>query len=303
MAKGKHSAALFEVINSAKKPGLLGTPKWWFKGRPAPTVAQPPVSEAAPAEPHIAAPVMPTSSYGSRPSGSMAARGLRVDRDRNEVHMRLRFSTAVVGGFALLVVVGMAYVVGQRVSGGPKSAVASDLSTEQLRQEPATPKTLDVPRRQPKQTVTNKETLVSSSNSNPAKRVDPPARSRETVTSSANGKIFTPEPQSVPVGPRDFGKNYILVQSFAPEQMKLAEQAVDVLGKAGVPCSIEKAPKGIAYNPDGRWVAVITRVGFEGKSQPACKECLHTITDVQASLNREGHSSKLKFEPQIFKWQ
>ena len=34
MAKGKHAAALFEVIHSGKDTsGLLRTPKWWFKGR------------------------------------------------------------------------------------------------------------------------------------------------------------------------------------------------------------------------------------------------------------------------------
>ncbi|HZL34161.1 MAG TPA: hypothetical protein VFC78_02555 [Tepidisphaeraceae bacterium] len=39
MAKGKHAAALFEVIQHNKGPGAnsgdsLRTPKWWFKGRP-----------------------------------------------------------------------------------------------------------------------------------------------------------------------------------------------------------------------------------------------------------------------------
>ena len=44
MAKGKHSAALFEVINSSKRPGRvaqsLRTPMWWFKGRQTPTDAR-----------------------------------------------------------------------------------------------------------------------------------------------------------------------------------------------------------------------------------------------------------------------
>ena len=46
MAKGKHAAALFEVIHAAKdrqdKSGVLRTPKWWFKNRPETAPQQPP---------------------------------------------------------------------------------------------------------------------------------------------------------------------------------------------------------------------------------------------------------------------
>src|SRR5688500_19306383 len=56
MAKGKHAAALFEVIHSDRRFGkktpparALATPKWWFKGKPAPapTPAELPVSSTS----------------------------------------------------------------------------------------------------------------------------------------------------------------------------------------------------------------------------------------------------------------
>src|SRR3954452_11391801 len=98
MARSKHSAALFEVIHSAKRPGLLRTPKWWFKGSSGQTEPAPEPVEAVAApveEPAVAAPVIPTSMYGSRPTTRST---MRLDRDRNEVTMRMRLGTVVVGG-------------------------------------------------------------------------------------------------------------------------------------------------------------------------------------------------------------
>src|ERR1700746_1918890 len=98
MAKGKNSAALFEVINSGKRTGagLLRTPKWWFKGRPigadaAPTSASKP-PEVIEDQADEATQVEAASTISLRTSRA----NLRVDRMRNEVTMRMRLGTIVV---------------------------------------------------------------------------------------------------------------------------------------------------------------------------------------------------------------
>src|SRR5690348_3798237 len=120
MAKGKHAAALFEVIHSGKRPehaaGALRTPKWWFKGRPAQHQSalrmepEGPVSYSQPEpepEPQFTAP---------RPQVSRRRTRAQAEGHPHQLTMRMRFSTAVVGGFVLLVVVGVAYVIGRHVA-------------------------------------------------------------------------------------------------------------------------------------------------------------------------------------------
>ena len=267
MAKGKNSAALFEVIHSSKKPGLLRTPRWWFKGRPS--VMNEPADPGHAPDPTSAVHA-PITSYEAPPS-ELPRTHVHLDRYRKEFTMRMRTSTALVGGFGIAVALALAYVVGQRVAGGPKSATASDITTDVIRQQPAAPNTLDVPRHAPKQTAIQKSASGTSV-------VAKPPRKTDSVSPPATGNIFNPEPQSVPVGPRLIGKNYILVQSYAPNKLAEAQKLCDALDAAGIPCSIEKVPSGY-YNPDGKWVSVITRQGFTGKSDRECKECEAAITE------------------------
>jgi hypothetical protein len=290
MAKGKNAAALFEVIHSSNKPGLLRTPRWWFKSRP-PGMNAPAQSGSAPD------PTTPAhdqlSSYEQPPS-ELPRPHVQLDRYRKEFTMRMSTSTALVGGFAVAVALGLAYVVGQHVAGGPKSATASDVTTNAIRHQAAAPNTLDVPRHASRQTPIQKS---ASGTSVLARRNDMTSRKTDAVSPPATGNVFNPEPQSAPIGPRLIGKNYILVQSYAPNKLADAQKLCDALDAAGIPCSIEKVPPRY-YNPDGKWVSVITRQGFTGMSDRECKKC-------EAEITEAIRKSKIKLQTEslnVFQW-
>ena len=287
MAKGKQAAALFEVIHSSKKPGLLRTPRWWFKGRPSAMNA--PADSVHAADPTPIIP--PASSYYEAPPSELPRAHLHLDRQRKQFTMRMSTSTALVGGFAVAVALGLAYVVGQHVAGGPKSATASDVTTDVIRQQPAAPNTLDVPRHIAKPTPIQKSasgtSVIAKRNDTTARKTDPPA----------TGNVLNQEPQSVLIGPRLIGKNYILVQSYAANKLGDAQKLCDVLNAAGIPCSIEKVPPHY-YNPDGKWVSVITRQGFTGISDRECKKCEAEIIEAIRKAKFDLQTKSLN----VFQW-
>src|ERR1700733_12260715 len=106
MARGKHSPALFEVIQSGKKtrPKLnLRAPKWsWFKREK---------TAAPPAKAQSAAPPTPTSPGVD----------VKLDPQHQRITFALSYTSAIIAGFAVLVVVGLAYIVGSHIRGSPKA--------------------------------------------------------------------------------------------------------------------------------------------------------------------------------------
>ena len=92
MAKGKHSTALFEVIN-----------------RPARTaVTPPPVVTRAP---HSVAPPPPAAA--AQPAGPTDP-AVQLDPDRHQISLRISYTSALVTAFAVVVVVAL---TGTNVSG------------------------------------------------------------------------------------------------------------------------------------------------------------------------------------------
>jgi len=296
MAKGKNSAALFEVINSGKRTGagMLRTPKWWFKGRPSGASDAAPAVVSKSTEPEVEANEAPQVEPVSTISLRTSRANLRVDRMRNEVTMRMRLGTMVVVSFAILVAMGLAYVVGRHVAGGPESANASDASTEQIRQQAPTPNTLDVARHSaPRQNTQAKSSTSSPTGS--SKRGES-ARARDTGATNTNaGNVFNPEAKPQLSGPRVFGKNYAIVRSVPPSETKLAQQACDYLNSAGIPSTVEKAPPG--FNTDGSWVAIVSQQGFTGPSDPEYKAYLRNLATAGKGF------AKMRFEPTLCKWQ
>ena len=140
MATRKPSTALFEVIHSghrAGSSGVLRTPMWWFKSKfRSASPAFPAAAAAVAADPPAPGPArsVPPSE---RPVGRSSVH-FSFDRDRQEITLRLRYTTAIVGAFALLVVIALAYAVGRHIAGGPTPVYVA-ASTEELRQLPPTP--------------------------------------------------------------------------------------------------------------------------------------------------------------------
>src|SRR5690349_25114327 len=117
MAKGKHAAALFEVIHSDRRFGKkvpaadrMSTPKWWFKGknkdRATSSMAAPAASVAPAASAPVQAAPSPIDYMPSIPNDTPrpAPMDVKVDQDRQEIAFKLTYTTAAVGAFALAVV-------------------------------------------------------------------------------------------------------------------------------------------------------------------------------------------------------
>jgi len=89
--------------------------------------------------------------------------------------------------------------------------------------------------------------------------------------------------------------NYIIVQSY-PEQ-KAAEEARDVLAKAGIPTTIEHGLKG--FHPE--WAIVVTTKGFTRIQSDEYKQYVKQIdqVSVQYAGSKRGFKS---FQPTGYKW-
>ena len=340
MAKGKHATALFEVIHASKqfggnkdKSGVLRTPKWWFKGRPKekdPTarasVASPMAQEPAPhrapgaadasdntfehASEAQAAAADPTQldEFGApRPpavtnSAASVAPAVDVDVDsqRQRITFRFTYTSAIVTCFAVAVLVGLAYLVGARMSRGPAQAIGGP-STDQLRQGPARPDVMDVgsgsgngatrapganQSPQPQRTVNNEpdDSISSVSPQPPPNRgaQQPPARTQ------------TPNPAvSTQPGKRVAGLNYVIIQSYPDEAS--AKAAVDVLKQNGVGATIEKGLRGYTG-----WFVVVGVDPFTRISGP---EYLAYLQKIQQISDKFASRKSFKaFDPRGYKW-
>lgn len=285
MAKGKHAAALFEVIHSNKKSepatGALRTPKWWFKSRPAIRRVPAPQPEVVTAE--YPPTITPDPEPATATIESDGPRG-RMGRSRSELNLRMRFSTLVVSGFALLMALGIAYVLGKHATEGPQTASAGTDIVETTRHTPVTPGALDVPHR-------NVRTNAGGSMVVPQRRVDTP----KVIQTPAVAKNIEPEPQVDITGPRVIGRNYIIVMTFPPERKAEAQKACDTLVQNGVPCTIEKAPAQV-IDPHRNYLAVISSRGFDHTSDPTCAAYVRKVE----ALGRKIHDYQSLM---LFKWR
>ncbi len=283
MATRKPSTALFEVIHSGQRSGSSGalrTPMWWFKSKFRATPSAFPAAAAAvtpSAIPVVAA--ASAVSHSDRPVGPAAVQ-FSIDRDRQEITLRLRYATAILCAFTLLVALALAYAVGRHIAGGPLPTYAA-ASTEDLRQMPPTPGALDVAPRSTESGTTAERP--------PAQTV--PRRSSEAmaVPASSNGIDTNPA--------RSIGLNYILVQSYPNE--KLAAEARDFLVKSGVSCTVEKGPKDWASDPS--WCSVITTTGYQHIHSPEYEAASRTISTIGEQF--AGRKSFKRFEPHAYKWK
>lgn len=229
MAKGKHSVALFEVIQKGKsssRASSLRTPKWWFKSKKV--------------EP---APVIPANSVAdesSAPAPRVARVDLKLDPDRKRINFDVTYNSAIVAAFTVVVVVGLAYVIGSHMTRGPASAMAGP-STSELLKGPAVPGVMKV---------------GGSIPSTPPIENNPPIGREETIT--------TP-PAPTPAAPQPHGRvanlNYAVITSFPPSEKAMAFEISDYLNSSGVGASVEENVSGYSG-----WYVVM---GLDGFQRPA----------------------------------
>jgi hypothetical protein len=325
MAKGKHSPALFEVVHGKKhfdKPEtVLRTPTWWFKGRhrgpamPAVEPSPPPglSDEFDPTQPKlpqpaaVPAPIPEPAEYESAedptinipPPKKAVPFQFVVDRDRQELFLRVRFTTAIVAGFALIVVIALAYVTGRQSGRGPSTALATQSSRE-VAAGPVEKGVLDLPARgglggaapagatvgaggvsaQPAPSRITEASVAPPGNSPAGRQVEPPAP-------------LKPDLQD---GRRIVGKQYVVIQSYPADQKKLADQACEFLVTNGVSCTVERGLPGWAG-----WNTVVGTQAFDRASGSQYEAYVATI--VRLGEKFAGKSAWKRFEPTAVRWK
>ncbi len=293
----------FARRSKAARSALL-TPKWWFKSRPRidPTsgsdpigratavveaAVDPPIGFSESPQPGTPADVSPAHSprdsfaaeIAMQPPLCRSAVQFHFDRDLHEVTVRLRYTTAIVSGFAVLVSLGMAYVLGRHIAGGPQSAYAAP-TVEELTRRPPQPDVMDVGKRSTPSGV--------GASFGPA---DPPR---------PHNLAQKDEGPATPIGGGTDGHrvvhtNYIIVQSYPTE--KSAMEARDFLIKAGIGCTA----RGEGPWADANWFSVITTTGFQHPLGAEGEAYLRSIERIGEKF--AGNSHFKRFEPHWYSWK
>ncbi len=297
MAKGKHAAALFEVIQSSRlkqsRPKPVLPSRWWFtRKKPAftlssfsttsvaPTQTPPPVTIAPVAEPAPVVEPTPAPPRRMMPRMNIKA-GMKLDQAHKQIAFKLSYQTAIVGGFAMLVAFGLVYAIGKHMH-RTLAAQTSSPSTAELRSGPAHPDVLDV-------SNPGKGELVHNSNDNaqtanlkqPKKQLD---------------DLPKPPPSSNDVD-RVVGKQYVVIQSYTDE--KAANDIAALLQKNNVPCSVIKA---LPNWGRADTFSIVGTTGFDRiRSNPDFDHYEANIVHVGEQLAANGHFRK--FEPHPYRWK
>jgi hypothetical protein len=315
MAKGKHAAALFEVIHAAKdrqdKSGVLRTPKWWFKNRPEAAGGpsntdddpSPEVDANDPTQRPVPAPGAARAQAAPHPS-TAAASSLRTGtappssalRQRSEswksssiarqISQRMSYGTAAIVVGSVIVIGSATYVIGRKMGSGP--APASAESIDRLKQGKPNADVLKVGAGAPLASGAGGTAPISSA-------VDP---GNVGATSKSGDTTSAPQPPADPSAPvrRVVNLQYVVVQSYPKEADALA--AVAALARSNVPCTIQKGfwPS----RPD--WFTVIGTNGFERtRDNPEYSAYIATITAV--GKNFAAKSKFRQFEPLLVTWK
>lgn len=301
MAKGKHAAALFEVIHSDRRFGKkvspadsMSTPKWWFKGKNKDrSAASTPIASVPTAAPSAPAPIdympsVPTNTPRPTPVD------VKVDGDRQEIAFKLTYTSAVVGAFTLVVVLGLAYLIGKRMSQGPQGAIAATVSTNQVRKGPAQPGVLDLTKAAKDAARGTPASIVPDGHDESANLIDAQPVAKPNTAPPAG----TPAPAMPFNGKRIINQNYVVMQSFPEIEKDLAEEAVKRLTQAGIGATVERGLKGWPTS----WYSVVGTMPFERtKNNPVYDAYYKSIMDVSARY--AGKSQYKRFEPIVKKWQ
>ena len=332
MAKGKHSPALFEVVHGKKhfdnSASILRTPNWWFKGRhrgpaapvmdvtdrpafadeadptlrglPSPTAEPEPAP--VPAE-YESAREDPTIFAMPQPRRKGSPFQVVVDRDRHELFVRIRYTSAIVAGFAILVLIGLAYITGRSTGRGPSTALATQTS-EEVAGGPIEKGVLDVGRT----STTGANTTTTPGVGGVSAQPGPTRMIEASVGSTGGGNASAPTTSraaapAVPPKPdyengkRIVGRQYVVIQAYAGNQRALAEEARDFLIKSGVSCSVEQGVSGWPST----WHCVVSTQGFDRASGPDFEAYKAQATKIGDAF--AGKSAWKRFEPAGVRWK
>jgi hypothetical protein len=202
-------------------------------------------------------------------------------------------------------VIGMAFVIGQRVTHGPPSASAAPI--EELRKGKPTPDALLIDpngkalpgSNGSRSTGSRSGELLSALGNSGAGERGGAEGSRNQPTQQQSSPVA---PDRVPVtqatfnGKRIVGMQYVVMQTY-PEQTD-AQAAIDALAKSGIQATSHQG----FWPQRPTWFTVIGTTGWEHtRNNPDYQRYLQTITDVSAKFS--GKSRFKAFDPMLFTWK
>ena len=237
-------------------------------------------------EPEPAAQSSPSRGRITASGGGRSAVHLDFDPDQKEFTLRMRYTTALVGLFVFAVVIALAYVVGRHISRGPQLAsAANDSHVTELRNQSPQPDVTEVRR------------------ARPSRPIETPFQEPTRHVVSPGTKVHeTPVHSLVPASaetalPRAIGLNYVVIQSYPPQEEKTAQAALNFLNSNGIPCTLEKIPE---YNPRQGWVCLTGTAGFSKIRSTDFETYVAHIKE----LGEKFPSSKFDhFDPHAYKWR
>jgi hypothetical protein len=319
MAKSKYATALFEVMNRGKLPnsrpgsaasgdgaamtGAARSPRWWFRSRNTPDESadqasfndsSAPQAPAAVRVPTLTSSIDVPETDPSAPAPRVQPVAVSVDSDRQQISLRLSYTSALIGGFSLFIALGLAVLIGKSLSKGPSTAIANT-STATLKQRPPTPGVLNVPRRND---VLGSNDTAEGYGARPANSTSTGTRAPQPTFNDPRppATFFTDDPH------RSVGLNYMIIQSYPEKEKQMAEQAATFLTKNGIPCTVE-------HNlPNWRtaWGDAYSVVGIRGFAKvynnPDLETYKKSVTDVGTKFTN-GRSGFKSFAPSPYCWR
>jgi hypothetical protein len=220
-----------------------------------------------------------------------------VDPKTQQISLRLSYTSALIGGFAFLILIALAILIGKTLSRGPSPAIAN-ANTKTLRQNPPTPGVMQVQRRTTEQSAggSNEPGETAGQGARPT-----PGGSTGTRTVPKPGYVdpqppatfFTDDPK------RSQGLNYAIVQSFPNKES--AQKAADFLTTHGVPCTIERdLPRWPLPWKEG--CAVVGIRGFgKTRDNPELEAYKKTIQELGVKF-AGGKARFNAFDPRMYQW-
>lgn len=243
--------------------------------------------------------------------GVAKATEVKLDPDRREVTVKFRYTTAIIAGFAVCVIVGLAYVTGRqtnRANAGPGA-----VSSKAIKEGDVLAGVLDI---QPEREASTDDNIAidggnderSSSSNQP--KVTPPSpdgsknRSQPKSAPIVNEAAKPAPPRALPNGiedglPRAKGLNYVIIQIYPNDKGALG--AADALKSAGIECTVEPAPPG--WTADSDWKAVIGTLGFPPRSSGTPEYIKYKASIEAVSKSYAGKSKSKQFEPSLYRWR
>jgi hypothetical protein len=305
MAKSKRSAALFEVIKASRsrgaKPLVPSRLAWLNRPRVSPFAAinplsggsacraddaeSPALSTAVATDEKPADAVIPSAfkAFANAARPAIAGVDLQLDPDNHQITFKCSYYAAIIGGFAIVVAIGLSFAIGRKFAHTPIAATAAPSSAE-LRSGPAQPQVLD---------------LISDAAPGSDSVADKPADQAQLASS----KSATTAPASVLASAaggdaqRIIGRQYVVIQIY-PDQ-KSADDAAALLAKNGVGCTVENGLTGWASKA---WWCVVGTRGFDHiRANPDYQRYEAAINRVSDQF--AGSSRFKRFEPRAYRWK